>query len=79
MSQRFASGGQKYWGFSFNISLSYEHSGLISFRTDWLDLFAVQGILKSRLQHHKLKSINFLALSFFIVQLSIYIEPVEKP
>ena len=46
---------------------------------DWLDLFAVQGILKSRLQHHKLKSINFLALSFFIVQLSIYIEPVEKP
>ena len=42
----------KYCSFSFNITLSNEHSGLISFRTDWLDLFAVQGILKSRLQHH---------------------------
>ena len=64
MSQRFASGGQKYWGFSFNISLSYEHSGLISFRTDWLDLFAVQGILKSRLQHHSSKALIFWRSAF---------------
>ena len=42
----------KYWSFSFNISPSNEHSGLISFRMDWLDLFAVQGTFKSRLQHH---------------------------
>ena len=52
----------KYWSFSFNISPSSEHSGLISFRMDWLDLHAVQGTLKSLLQH--LKSINSSALSF---------------
>ena len=46
----------KYWRFSFNISLSNEHSGLISFRMDWLDLFAVQGTLKSLLQHHSSKA-----------------------
>ena len=46
----------KYWSFSFNISLSNEHSGLISFRVDWLDLLAVQGTLKSLLQHHSSKA-----------------------
>ena len=54
----------KYWSFSFSIRPSSEHSGLISFRMDWLDLLAVQGTLKSLLQHHSFKSINFLALSF---------------
>ena len=54
----------KYWSFSFNISPSNERSGLISFRMDWLDLLAVQGTLKSLLQHHSLKSINSLTLSF---------------
>ena len=51
MSQFFSSGGQKYWSFSFGISPSSEYSGLVSFRMDWLDLFAVQGTLKSPLQH----------------------------
>ena len=54
----------KYWSFSFNISPSNEHSGLISFRMDWLDLLAVQGTLKSLLQHHSSKAINSSALSF---------------
>ena len=55
----------KYWSFGFNISPSNEYSGLISFRMDWLDLLAVQGTLKSRLQHHGSKaSINSSALSF---------------
>ena len=54
----------KYWSFSFNISLSSEHPGLISFRMDWLDLLEVQGSLKSLLQHHSFKSINSSALSF---------------
>ena len=55
----------KYWSFSFSIILSKEHPGLISFRMDWLDLIAVQGTLKSLLQHHNSKaSINCLALSF---------------
>ena len=63
MSQFFASGGPKYWSFSFNISLSNEYSGLISFRMDWLDLPAVQGTLKSLLQHHSSK-VSIL-LSFF--------------
>ena len=58
----------KYCSFSFNISPSNEYSGLISFRMDWLDLFAVQGTLKS-LQHHSLKA-SILHLAFFIVQLS---------
>ena len=53
----------KYWSFSFSISPSNEHPGLISFRMDWLDLLAVQGTLKSLLQHHSSKSINSLALS----------------
>ena len=60
----------KYWSFSFNISLSNEHSGLISFRMDWLDLLAVQGILKSLLQHHISKASIFWCSAFFIVQLS---------
>ena len=60
----------KYWSFSFSISPSNEHSGLISFRMDWLDLLAVQGTLKSLLQHHSSKaSINWCP-AFFIVQLS---------
>ena len=54
----------KYWSFSFNISPSYEHPGLISFRMDWLDLLRDQGTLKSLLQHHSSKSINSLVLSF---------------
>ena len=53
----------KYWSFSFSISPSKEHPGLISFRMDWLDLLAVQGTLKSLLQHHSSKSINSSALS----------------
>ena len=61
----------KYWSFSFNISLSNEHSGLISFRMDWLDLLAVQGTLKSLLQHHIGSKASILRHSaFFIVQLS---------
>ena len=59
----------KYWSFSFNISLSNEHSGLISFRMDWLDLLAVQGTLKSLLQHHGSKAWILWHSSFFIVQL----------
>ena len=59
----------KYWSFSFNISPSNEHSGLISFRVDWLDLLAVQGTLKSLLQHHSSKA-SILHSAFFIVQLS---------
>ena len=54
----------KYWSFSFNISPSNEHPGLISFRMDWLDLLAVQGTLKSLIQHHSSKSINSSVLSF---------------
>ena len=54
----------KYWSFSLSISSSNEHPGLISFRMDWLDLLAVQGTLKSLLQHHSSKSINSLAFSF---------------
>ena len=60
----------KYWSFSFNISPSNEHSGLISFRMDWLDLLAVQGTLKSLLQHHSLKASIFWCSAFFTVQLS---------
>ena len=54
----------KYWSFSFSISSANEYSGLISFRIDWIDLLAVQGTLKSLLQHHTSKSINSSALSF---------------
>ena len=60
----------KYWSFSFNISPSNEHPGLISFRMNWLDLLAVQGILKSLLQHHSSKASIFRCSAFFIVQLS---------
>ena len=60
----------KYWSFSFNISPSNEHPGLISFRMDWLDLLAVQGALKSLIQHHSSKASIFQHSAFFIVQLS---------
>ena len=60
---------QKYWSFSFN-SPSNEYSGLISFRTDWLNLLAVQGTLKSLLQHHSSKALILQRSAFFIVQLS---------
>ena len=60
----------KYWSFSFNISPSNEHQGLISFRMDWLDLLAVQGILKSLLQHHSSKASILQNSAFFIVQFS---------
>ena len=60
----------KYWSFSFNISPSNEHSGLISFRMDWLDLLAVQGTLKSLLQHHSSKASILWHSALFIVQLS---------
>ena len=59
-----------YWSFSFNISPSNEYSGLISFRMDWLDLLAVQGTLKSLLQHHNSKASILRHWAFFIVQLS---------
>ena len=60
----------KYWSFSFSISPSNEHPGLISFRIDWLDLLAVQGTLKSLLQHHSSKAAIFQRSAFFTVQLS---------
>ena len=60
----------KYWSFSLSISPSNEHSGLISFRMDWLDLLAVQGTLKSLLQHHRSKASILQCSIFFIVQLS---------
>ena len=60
----------KYWSFSFNISPSNEYSGLISLRMDWLDLLAVQGTLKSLLQHHSSKASILQSSAFFIAQLS---------
>ena len=60
----------KYWSFSFNISPSNEHPGLVSFRMDWLDLLAVQGTLKSLLQHHSSKASILQHSAFFTVQLS---------
>ena len=60
----------KYWSFSFSISPSNEHPGLISFRMDWLDLLAVQGTLKSLLQHHSSKASSLQHSAFFTVQLS---------
>ena len=60
----------KYWSFRFSISPSNEYPGLISFKTDWLDLFAVQGTLKSLLQHHSSKASIFRHSAFFTVQLS---------
>ena len=59
-------GWPKYWSFSFNISPSNQYSGLISFRMDWLDLLAVQGTLKSLLQHHSSKASSFRCSAFFI-------------
>ena len=70
MSQFFASGGRKYCSFSFNSTPSSEYSGLISFRIDWLDLLAVQGTLKSLLQHHSSKASILQRSASFIVQLS---------
>ena len=62
--------GPKYWGFSFSISPSNEYSGLISFRTDWLDLLVVQGTLKSLLQCHSSKESILWCMAFIIVQVS---------
>ena len=70
----------KYWSFSFSISPSNEHSGLISFRMDWLDLLAVQGTLKSLLQYHSSKASILWCSAFFIVQLShVHTRLLEKP
>ena len=69
----------KYWSFSFNISPSNEHSGMISFRMDWLDLLAVQGTLKSLLQHHSSKASIFQGSAFFTVQLSHPYITIGKP
>ena len=70
----------KYWGFSFSISTCNEHSGLISFRIDWLDLLAVQGTLRNLLQHHSSKASILWRSAFFTVQLSyIHTWPLEKP
>ena len=69
-SIRVFSNESKYWSFSFNISPSKEHPGLISFRMDWLDILAVQGTLKSLLQHHSSKASILWHSAFFIVQLS---------
>ena len=60
----------KYWSFSFSINLFNEYSGLISFRIDWFDLLAVQGILKSLLQYHNLKASVIWCSAFFMVQIS---------
>ena len=68
-SQFFTSGGQSIGSFTFNINPSNEHSGLISFRMDLLDLLAVQGTLKSLLQHHSSKASIFQHSAFFVVQL----------
>ena len=68
----------KYWSFSFNVSPSNEHPGLISFRMDWLDLLAVQGTLKSLLQHHSSKASILQLSAFFIVQLSHPHRTTEK-
>ena len=70
---------QKYWSFSFSISASNEYSGLISFRMDWLDLLAVQGTLKSLLQHHSSKALILQRSAFFIVQLSHPHMTTRKP
>ena len=70
----------KYWSFSFSISPSNEHTGLISFRMDWLDLLAVQRTLKSLLQHHSSKASILLWSAFFLLSNSqIHTLPLEKP
>ena len=68
----------KYWSFSFNISPSNEHPGLVSFRMDWFDLLAVQGTLKSLLQHHSSKASVLLRSAFFIVQRSSLVAQTLK-
>ena len=68
----------KYWSFSFSISPSNEYSGLISFRMDWLDLFAVQGTLKSLLQHHSSKASILQHSAFFMAQLSHLYMTIRK-
>ena len=69
----------KYWSFNFSISPSNEYSGLISFKIDWLDLLAVQGTLKSLLQHHSSKASVLWCSTFFIVQLSHPYMTTRKP
>ena len=69
----------KYWSFSFSISHSNEHSGLISFRMDWLDLLTVQGTLRSLLQHHSSKASILQCSVFFIVQFSYPTSLLKKP
>ena len=69
----------KYWSFSFSLSPSNEYPGLISFRMDWLDLLAVQGTVKSLLQHHSSKASILRCSAFFIVQLSHPYMIMEKP
>ena len=69
----------KYWSFSFNISTSSEYSGLISFTMDWLDLLAVQGTLKSLLQHHSSKASILQCSAFFMVQLPHPYMTIGKP
>ena len=70
MSQLFASGGPKYWSFSFNISPTNEYPELNSFRVDWLDSLAIQGTFKTLLQHHSSKASILQRSAFFTVQLS---------
>ena len=79
VSRLFTSCGQKYWSFSFSISLSSEYSRLISFRIDWFDLLAVQRTLKSLLQHHILKASVLWHSAFFMFQLSIHTWLLERP
>ena len=69
----------KYWSFSFSINPCNQYSGLISFRIDWFDLLAVQGTLKSLLQHHSLKASLLWCPAFFMVQLQSCTWLVEKP
>ena len=69
----------KYWSFSFDISPPNEYSGLISFTMDWLDLLAIQGTLKSLLQHHSLKASVLRCSAFFMVQLSHPYMTTENP
>ena len=69
---------ENYWSFSFSISPSNEYSGLISFRINWFDLLAVQGTLKSLLQHHSSKASTLWCSAFFIVQLSYLYVPTGK-
>ena len=79
VSQRFASGGQKYWSFSFSISPYREYPELISFTVDWLDLLAVQGTLRSRLQHHSSDASIFSAQPYSQSNSHIHTWPLEKP